>query len=424
MQRSMLLLFAAVMMLGVGTMTTAHAGTPVALQCGNVLDPAQASLQGEVTLLIRNGSIERVERGKVSPEGYAPVDLGRATCLPGLITLYSHLTVTRDRELASHFTSSAAKTLIALRNAQTLLRAGFTTIGTAGEDDRYYGVVDLRNAINAGLFEGPRLFVAQHGLTATGGHRDSPELDQTVKSGPDTAREMVRRERKAGADWTKVFITGGALRAGENPDIVYFTDQEIHAFAEESHRLGMRIFTHAHSDAGAIAASNAGYDFILHGALITDKAISVMIKNGTWLVTNMYATEFVAADAKGLDDARRRELQHLVESNGRVVESAYRAGVKMAFGGDPIFPDEKAQRELASKEFAALVRHGVSERDAVAMATINAATVLGLEREIGSLEAGKLADVVAVPGDPLKDITVLERVKFVMKGGDIMRNAF
>jgi len=422
--------FAVALLCAFTSAQAAYAASGIALQCGDIVDPAQQKLNGPVTILVKGERIERVVEGLVSPDGYKFIDLKQKTCLPGLMDMHMHLSnLPNETKISDIFLSrsSAAKVLTSLKNAQALLNHGFTTIRVTGDFDYRFGLIDLRNAINAGEFQGPRLLVAPHGLGPTGGHSDIGDMrndfydlkGHVFEAGTDNAREAVRRELKGGADWIKIMVTGGMTTDHDDPTVSAFTDEEIQAIIDEAHRHNKKVAAHAHSDKGIIAAANAGVDSIEHGALMTDKAIEVLAKNGTWLVPSTYKLDYMSAEGEGADKIREsfvKKVQDAAVYADKMLKKAYKARVNMAFGTDPEF-----SHEITSREFGALVRRGISPRDAIAMATINAAQLLGLEHEIGSLEVGKFADIVAVPGNPLEDITIMEKVNFVMKNGAIVR---
>ena len=412
------------------SVAAASHGAAVVLRCGSVVDVEAQKRLGGTSLLVVDGVIEKIAPSLSVPADASEIDLTRATCLPGLMDMHIHLMLSTDRTPAALFysRSSAAKVLLAMKNAQTLLRNGFTTIRIVGDLDYHFGLVDLRNAINAGDVVGPRMLVAPHILGVLGGHSDlndvAPDLPYAmtgtvVSSGTDAVREAVRREVKYGADWIKITASGGAMSIGDDPRVQQFTDEEIRAFVDEAHRYGKRIAVHAHGNAAALIAARAGVDSIEHGTMLQDDSIKVMVERGVYLVPTIYVVDWLIEQGHKANVAKESldKVAMVQRTRDEAFRKAYKAGVKLAYGTDPIFPYDQTNRE-----FAALVRHGVSPMDALRSATINAATMLGLEKEIGSLAAGKRADIVAVPGNPLDDVTVMERVGFVMKGGRIIRD--
>ena len=399
------------------------AGDTTVLRCGALVDVEREQLLQRQDILVADGVIAAVGSGIAGPEGASVIDLSGHYCLPGLIDAHTHLMV-GGPGLNS---SSAAKTLIALKNAQTMLQHGYTTLRIPGDGDIGFGSIALRDAIAGGLFTGPRMQVAPHFLCPLGGHCDRnaiapdsgvPTAPYVIAAGEDSAREAVRRELKYGADWIKVHATGGIMSVGDDPRIQSFTDAELAAFSDETHRHGKKITAHIHGAGAVKSAVRAGFDSIEHGTMMDEEAIGMMVESGTWLVPTVYVLDFIVGSGQSRRMtpeimAKAREVAKVRDDSFR---KAYEAGVKMAVGSDQIFSHRHSARE-----FAALVRQGVTPMDAIVMGTINGATLMDLEDEIGSVAVGKQADIVAVPGNPLDDISVLEKVEFVMLGGRIIR---
>jgi len=403
---------------------TADNGTLLALRCGRIIDMVSGRADGPVTIVVRQSRIENILSGK-PPGGSQVIDLSSMTCLPGLIDLHTHIGNDPGR-LQDIERSSAERALDELHNAQIMLGAGFTTLRDVGEFDRYYSTVAVRNAIAAGKFIGPRLFVAPHRLGPTGGHSDfnnlpadlQIEAPTRVADGVDGVRLAVREEIKHGADWIKLMVTGGVMSSGDNPKYTAYTDDELRAAVDETHRLGRKITVHAIGTEGIKAAVKAGVDCVEHGSLIDDETINLMKQRGTCLVPTLYVLKYIIekgpqlgyreesiAKGRALDKERQEHLHR-----------ALIAGVKIGFGSDPIFPFH-----LATREFAELVRLGLSPQEALRTATVTAAEVLGIKDEVGTLEAGKVADIVAVNANPFENIRTLEDVQFVMSRGRIIR---
>lgn len=400
------------------------AGDSMVLRCGAMVDVEREQLLQRQDILVADGVIAAVGSGIAGPDGASVVDLTGHYCLPGLIDAHTHL-MAGGPSLNS---SSAAKTLIALRNAQTMLQHGYTTLRIPGDSDVGFGSIALRDAIAGGLFTGPRMQVAPHFLCPLGGHCDRnaiapdsgvPTAPHVIAAGEDSAREAVRRELKYGADWIKVHATGGIMSVGDDPGVQSFTDAELAAFSDETHRHGKKITAHIHGAGAVKSAVRAGFDSIEHGTMMDEEAIEMMVESGTWLVPTVYVLDFIVGSGQSRRMtpeimAKAREVAKVRDDSFR---KAYKAGVKMAVGSDQIFSHRHSARE-----FAALVRQGVTPMDAIVMGTINGATLMDLEDEIGSIAVGKQADIVAVPGNPLADISILENVEFVMLGGHIIRN--
>jgi imidazolonepropionase-like amidohydrolase len=399
---------------------------PTALRCGAVLDVRGGRVSGPATIFVRGGRIESIGAG-APPAGVNVVNLSSMTCLPGLMDLHAHLLINPDTLSRLDLErSSAERALDGLHNAQVMLAAGFTTLRDPGDFDRYYATVAIRDAIASGRATGPRLFVAPHALGPTGGHGDfntvaadlHMEVPTRVADGVEGMRLAIRDEVKHGADWIKLMATGGVMSAGDNPNMTAYTDEELRAAVDETHRHGRKITVHAIGTEGIRAAIAAGVDCIEHGILIDDEGIKLMKQRGTWLVPTLHVLNYVVDNGPQMGFAAESVAKGraLREERDRRLRRAFAAGVKVAFGSDTIFPHADAV-----KEFAELVRLGLSAADAVRTATVNAAELLGIAHEVGTIESGKLADIVAVAGNPLEDIRTLERVQFVMKAGEVIK---
>ena len=400
----------------------------VAIRCGQLIDGRSSAPRTDVVIVVEGEKIVEVREGPNVPDGMRFIDYGNGSCLPGLIDLHAHILINPTGGVHNDLgRSSADRALDGLRNAQTMLRAGFTTLRDPGDFDAYYAGVSIKRAIAAGEFVGPRLFIAPHAIGPTGGHGDvndlSPDLSLQVPTrtadGPDELRKAIREEVKYGADWIKLMATGGVMSAGDNPNHTAYTDAEFHAAVDETHRLGRKITVHAIGTAGIKAAVRAGVDAVEHGILIDEEGIALMKERGTWLVPTLYVLNYVVEEGPRLGYAEEsvEKARALLDVRDANIRRAFEAGVKIAFGSDTIFPHEQATRE-----FAHLVRLGMSPMRAIQTATVNAAQVLGVEREIGAVAPGMYADIIAVDGDPLDDITELEDVDFVMHGGQVIKD--
>jgi imidazolonepropionase-like amidohydrolase len=395
----------------------------VALRCGQLIDGRADAAVRDATVVVQGGRITAAGAGVAAPAGAREIDLRSLTCLPGLIDLHVHLrgVATRPTELAS-----ADKALAIMKNAQAMLRHGFTTVRDLGEPDAYFAPIAVRNAIARGDFEGPRMLVAPHMMSTTGGHGDhsylAPDLDlqvpnRVIRGGPDGVRQAIRDELKGGADWIKIAVTGGVMSVGDTPNVTTMSEAELAAAVEETPRHFKKITVHAIGTAGIKAAVRAGVDNVEHGILIDDEGIELMKQKGTWLVPTIYVLNHVIDEGPryGYREESIRKGRALREERDRRIRKAFAAGVKVGFGSDNIFPVKDS-----AKEFAEMVRLGLSPMQAVRTATLNAAQVLGLEAELGTVEAGKVADLIAVAQSPLENIRTLEDVRFVMKAGKVV----
>lgn len=400
-------------------------------QCGSLIDPVNKKVVKDVTIKIEGNRFSEVTAGGKVPAGAEVTDLSNATCLPGLFELHAHLSAaSKLRTLAKLSSSKAA--LVQLRQAQRAMKDGFTTIRSTAEWG-HYALIDVRNEINAGEYVGPRLFVAPHNLSPTGGHGDyndfpadmkNPVVGTIVKAGTDNVREMVREQIKYGADWVKISASGGVMSEHDDVTVAAFTQEEMYAWADEVHRYKKKITAHVHGNEAAIMAAKAGFDSIEHGTMIEDDAIKLMLKNDVWLVPTVWVVNQVAAFCQIEGPLKPsvsncQKIKIVKAKRDEALMKAYKRGVKIGFGVDAIWGVQDNP-----KEFAALVSVGIKPMDALAMATINSAQLMDLDDQLGSVEPGKLADLVAVVGDPLEDITVMEKVKFVMKEGSVYRNDF
>jgi imidazolonepropionase-like amidohydrolase len=406
-----------------------QAPRPVALHAGHVLDVKTGKLLSDQTIVIEDGKI--VSFG-ASADTKAPVDavrieLPNATILPGLIDAHTHLTMDPKFGYEELGLSIPREALIGAKNARLTLEAGFTAVRNVGASG--YSDVALRDAINAGDVPGPRMLVSGPALGITGGHCDENLLAYQYHAAADgvadgiaAVQHKVRENIKYGSDLIKICATGGVLSKGDDPQASQYTLEELKAIVADAHRLGRKVAAHAHGAQGILWASEAGVDSIEHGSYIDDAGIAEMKKNGTYLVPTLYlgdwfmenaernhVPDFLLVKAKAVMPAARKNIAH-----------AFASGVKVAFGTDAaVYP-----HGLNAHEFAVMVKLGLTPLQAIQAATINAADLLGWPGKVGSLEPGAWADIVAVDGDPLKDVTILEHVKFVMKGGEVVRNEY
>ncbi|RKG63227.1 amidohydrolase family protein, partial [Corallococcus exercitus] len=367
------------------------------------------------------------------PEGASVVDLGDATLLPGFMDAHTHLTVEPGpdwrKDLVDSFQRTIPEqTLDTLPWARATLMAGFTTVRNLGAED--FIDVGLRNAIARGNVVGPRILAATSSLSSTGGHCDygnsfrkgllAHDASPGVADGPDALRAKVRENLKYGADVIKVCATGGVMSLNADPDAPQLTQAELDAVVDEAHAHRRKVAAHAHGAEGAKRAIRAGVDSIEHGTLMDDEGVALMKQKGTWYVPTAFAFFGIKelADQGKLPPDTVAKLRAVDQRREHVLRKAIALGVRIAFGTDAgVFAHGRN-----AEEFALLVEAGLSPAEALRTATVNAAELLGVADRLGTLEPGKLADVVAVPGDPLKDIRATQKVFFVMKEGVIQRD--
>lgn len=401
--------------------TVVHAGKMLDVKTGNTLsDPAIVIEDGKVV------SVGPMSALKLTG-GETRVELGSATVLPGLIDAHTHLTYNPQFGYDSLAISIPREALIGARNARVTLEAGFTTVRNVGADG--YADVALRDAINAGDVPGPRMLVSGPPLSITGGHCDNDLLPYEyhstadgVADGVEQVQHKVREVIKYGADLIKVCATGGVLSKGDDPNASQYTLEEMKAIVADAHRLGRKVAAHAHGAQGVIWASEAGVDSVEHGHLMNDEAIATLKKNGTYLVPTLYLIDWQREHAAQADlpDFVKAKMEMVSKVAKQNIQKAMQAGVKIALGTDAaVYP-----HGLNAHELAVYVGLGMTPLQAIQSATINDADLLGWSDKVGAIEPGKWADIIAVDGDPLRDVTTLQHVKFVMKGGEVVKNEY
>src|ERR1039458_6679374 len=411
---------------------TAPAPKTVVIRAGHLLDVKTGKTLANQTILIQGDKIVSVGSDTQVPAGAQDInpqiiDLTNATVLPGLIDAHTHITFTTNFGYSRLAISVPREALHGARNARVTLEAGFTTITKVGEGGS--SDVALRDAINAGDVPGPRMLVSGPALSITGGHCDNNLLpfeshvqSEGVADGVEAVQHKTREIIKYGADLIKICATGGVLSHGDNPQASQYTLKEMKAIVADAHRLGRKVAAHAHGAEGIRWASEAGVDSIEHGSYIDDAGIATMKKNGTYLVPTLYLEDWFLENAERIGTppeliAKGREVMPAARKN---IAHAFASGVKVALGTDAaVYP-----HGMNGHEFAVMVRLGLTPLQAIQAGTVNAADLLGWSDKVGSLEPGAWADIVAVDGDPLADVTTLERVKFVMKGGEVVKNQY
>lgn len=425
----------AAVLLSLALPVAAMAAETTVLHCDQVFDAKRGKLTGEMTLVIEDGRIKAMSAGHSDPAGGAArtINLKGMTCLPGLIDSHVHLTgETSPTGYTDQFRWNVAD--YAIRStvyARRTLEAGFTTVRNLGDGDN--ASISLRNAINQGVVPGPRIYTAGSAIGSTGGHADGtdgyradlqgdPGPKLGIINGPDDAWKAVRQHYKDGADLIKIMPSGGVLDESSSVDNAQMTMQELEAVIAAAHDYGFTVAAHAHGAEAIRRAVTAGVDSIEHGTYMSDADMKLMKQRGTWYVPTIIAGRYVAEKA-AVPGYYPEQIAAKARQVGPVIQKtagrAFKAGVKMAFGTDAgVYPHGQN-----AKEFEYMVEAGIPNAYALQAATVNAAALLKQSDNMGSLEAGKFADMIAVKGNPLDDISLMKQVDFVMKGGVVYKEA-
>jgi imidazolonepropionase-like amidohydrolase len=407
--------------------------TTTAVRCGALIDVESGRTLGPHTIVVAGERITAVRPGTDDLPGATVVDLGAHTCMPGLMDMHTHLTsqTSKDAYSEGFRLNPPDYAFRSVVYAERTLLAGFTTVRNLGDLGGGTVSVALRNAITQGLVKGPRVYTAGKSIATTGGHADptngwakaiqgDPGPAEGVVNSPEEGRKAVRQRYKDGADVIKITASGGVLSFAKNGQNPQFTEDEIRAVVETSHDYGFSVAAHAHGAEAMKRAIRAGVDSIEHGTYMDDEAIALFKKHGTWYVPTITAGVFVgemAAQPGYYPEIVRPKALAVGPLIQKTFGRAWKGGVKIAFGTDAgVFPHGQNARE-----FELMVEAGMPPMEAIRSATRNAAELLGESANLGSITAGKYADLVAVPGDPIADISLMKSVSFVMKGGVVYK---
>src|SRR5438445_6796022 len=410
----------------------------IVLKAERMFDGKSKTLVQNGVVIVQGNAIVDVGSNLPAPSGAQVIDLGDATLAPGFMDAHTHLTldysgdynVRRLHELDLNVSEQAIRATIF---ARATVEAGFTTVRDLGSrfvGSREFVDVALRNSINKGVIVGPRMLVATKGIGAMGGHFDptsgfrdflfgrEPDYSDGIADGPEEIRKAVRFEVKNGADVIKGAVSGGVLSLADEVDTPQLTPAEMAALVDESHRLRKKVAVHCHGDQAAKEAIEAGVDSIEHGSFMKPETLALMKNKGTFLTPTLMATEWIMNKLENYPPPLQAKAKAARTARSEMFRNALKLGVKISFGTDAaVFPHGQN-----AKEFKLMVDLGIQPIDALRSATATTAELFGIAQKTGTLEKGKFADVIAMPGDPTADITATERVSFVMKEGKIIRN--
>ncbi|MGX7686898.1 amidohydrolase family protein [Flectobacillus roseus] len=411
--------------------STASLAQRTLLHCGTFIDVTKGNTQSQVTVIVEGKRVTSVQTGYLTPKGTDKViDLKSKTVMPGLTDMHVHIEgeTSKDQLVKRYQFNQADVAFEAARNAKTTLMAGFTSVRDLGGS----GVnISLRNAISKGIAVGPRIYTAGRTIATTGGHGDptnalsenytpDPHMVTGVINGAEEARQAVRQRYKDGSDCIKITATGGVLSIAKNGKAPQFQEDELEAIIKTAKDYGYHVAAHAHGAEGIKRAAKAGVTTIEHGTFMDDEAIEIMKQKGTYLVATILAGKTVADSAKVPGYYHPLVVPKALET-GPLIQNmfgkAYKAGVKIAFGTD----SGVSLHGLNAYEFQYMVEAGMPAIEAIQAATVTPAKILGVEKDLGSIEAGKFADIIATDGNPLQDITQMRKVSFVMKDGVVYK---
>lgn len=405
----------------------------IALKAARLFDGKAKTLLPDGVVVVQGNRIMAAGSNAPIPEGAQVIDLGDATLSPGFMDAHTHLTLDDYSDSYDELRLQGLQETVpemafkSIPHARATIEAGFTSVRDVGS--RFFVDVALRNAIAAGLVQGPRMLVATNGIGATGGHFDSSggfrdglfgrQMDYTdgIADGPEEIRKAVRYEVKNGADVIKAAVSGGVLSLTDEVDVPQFSPEEMKVLVEESHRLRKKVAVHCHGDTAAREAINAGVDSIEHGSFMKPETLQLMKEKGVYLTPTLIAAEWVVRTIDKYPPPVQAKARAAIAARAEMFRNAVKTGVKISFGTDAgVFPHGEN-----AKEFALMTGLGMKPIDALISATSADADLLGVAAKLGTLEKGKLADVIAIPGDPTADITATERVSFVMKDGKVVK---
>jgi imidazolonepropionase-like amidohydrolase len=400
------------------------------INCKTLIDGTGKAIS-DAAIVVEGDRIVSVGKKDKTPSGATVIDLADFTVMPGFIDIHCHPLGDGDDDYQTYHlkNSSADKAMQCLSNVQGMLRAGWTSLRVPGDLDVGYAHFAVRKAINKGMFDGPRIYGAGHWISVTGGGGDinffsyeqsGVKVDGLVVDGVEEIRKAVRNEIKYGSDWIKLLVTGAFMTAGDNPQNVHFSKEELAVAIEEANRRDVPVMAHAHSAEGIKMSIRAGARTIEHGSFLDDEGIDLFLKSGTYLIPTLTIgksflefNENSKALAKAV--ALTKKYRPQVEA---MLSKAIKAGVKVGVGTDLT----GSNPEYCANEFSELVRMGMTPMQAIMAGTKVNAEALGKIKDLGTIEVGKFADIVAVKGDPVKDINELKKVKFVMKGGKVIKS--
>lgn len=408
---------------------TPDSAPAVVLKAAHLFDSKTGRLSDNGVVVVQGDRILSIGNASAAPANARVIDLGDATLLPGFIDAHVHLTseLQKDFFRAFHtdmFRFPVEQAHYAARYAKRTLEAGFTTVRNLGASD--FIDIGLRNAINAGVIPGPRIIAAAHSIGSTAGHCDNspfpPDVIEPsgvidgVCNGADECRAAVRYQMKWGADVIKICASGGVLSEADPVDVPQLTPQELSAIVSEAHAWKKKVAAHSHGDAASRLAVEAGVDSIEHASFLSDETLQLMKSKGTYLVPTRLAVFWVNQEAAGFPPAIAEKARAAWSAHEKMFKSALRIGVPIAFGTD----SGVSPHGMNAREFALMVEIGMSPAAALLSGTRESAKLLGVDAEVGTLEAGKFADIIAVRGNVLADIAVTEKPLFVMKHGQVV----